>query len=901
MKLFKKLGIFVASFAMGIGAISTNIANKFMSANATELTASISFKSSTNGDSTSAINKSDSLDSIIATGGNYIKSINSTSKVYLGKNGYGLKLGSSSAAGNIEFNLDSSYLVKSVIVEAAKYSTDTGKIAVNETTINTDLSSSFTMLTLNYDSPLNFSTLKIATTSKRAYVKSISFVYSSDVETYSLIFDTNGGSEIASQSVAEGNNATKPTIDPTKAGYSFGGWYADEELTTPFDFANTPINEDTTIYAKWLTNHTVSFETNGGSEVSSQTIADGKNVIRPTDPTKDGFAFAGWYADEELTTPFDFANTAINEDIVVFAKWSTYVVVAFETNGGSAIPSQSIAEGGKATKPTNDPTKSGYSFAGWYADEELTTPFDFANTAINANTTIYAKWDAYSDDLGLNGTIQFLYFDINYLKLTGNKTSTPVATGVAYNENPTALQFDLVGDNKYTIGCYVEDNYEWLYCIDNNNGLRFGTNNTGNDWSVAENENGEFVLQTIDPSNNIRQLSYYSAGNDFRTYKLSSTALTTIGITQKPVADTTFVEIDELSFSELVIGATEIITAQFEGKSIEWSSKDSTIVAATKNQDNSCSVTGLKEGKTTITATVGNKQSSIDITVIKAPLPGDNISLSAIDITYSGYTYWTKTIGKNTYSGTSLSNGNNIQLTGDSEKTSGIVSTGMNFKALSIAIDWGDSTSNGRTINVYGSNSKYSSPADLYDLQKCGTLIGTIVKGTSTSLDLSALDFAYIGVRVATSNAVYCSRIAIEWEDTNYGRDDSLFTSNYTELLVSDSFGIRFEGYVNEEYVDAVIEYGFVITRKDGKKATLNSVKENVSKLLSEINDERDGLMFDDGEAIASKDGFLCFSSILKNIPENESISFYAYVVLDIDGDGKVETFASPVSESIEF
>lgn len=66
---------------------------------------------------------------------------------------------------------------------------------------------------------------------------------------YTVTFDSNGGSMIDSLSVRKNTTTAEPAA-PTRAGYSFGGWYSDEDITTAFDF-DTPINSDITLYAKW--------------------------------------------------------------------------------------------------------------------------------------------------------------------------------------------------------------------------------------------------------------------------------------------------------------------------------------------------------------------------------------------------------------------------------------------------------------------------------------------------------------------------------------------------------------------------------------------------------------------------------------------------------------------------
>ena len=89
-----------------------------------------------------------------------------------------------------------------------------------------------------------------------------------------------------------------------------------------------------------------------------------------------------YQGDPQYDTWFDavYQSTAVAE----------YVTVSFDTDGGTAIPDQSIRKGTKAEKP-DDPTKTGETFAGWYADDAFTTEFDF-DDPITADTTVYAKF-----------------------------------------------------------------------------------------------------------------------------------------------------------------------------------------------------------------------------------------------------------------------------------------------------------------------------------------------------------------------------------------------------------------------------------------------------------------------------------------------------------------------------
>ncbi|MBW5445103.1 hypothetical protein GE107_03365 [Cohnella sp. CFH 77786] len=174
----------------------------------------------------------------------------------------------------------------------------------------------------------------------------------------------------------------------------------------------------------------VTFESNGGSAIESQTVNHGGIAMEPTAPTKSGYSFAGWYQDTELTIPFIFSMTPITGTITLYAKWTkNSYTVTFESNGGSVIESQTVNHGGIAVEPTA-PTKSGYSFAGWYQDIELTIPFVFSTTPITGNITLYAKWMA-EGTWGVLSSINMQYYD-------------PTATGGFRTVGPDMLAFDPV-------------------------------------------------------------------------------------------------------------------------------------------------------------------------------------------------------------------------------------------------------------------------------------------------------------------------------------------------------------------------------------------------------------------------------------------------------------------------
>ncbi len=146
----------------------------------------------------------------------------------------------------------------------------------------------------------------------------------------------------------------------------------------------------------------VTFNSNGGSAVESQQITSNSVVVaQPTNPTRDGYSFAGWYSDAGLTTAYTFGNT-ITESITLYAKWTITdpVTVTFNANGGSGtmagqqVP-RNIATPLDAmsglTGPAGKPTFTGWKTA---ADGSGTPYADSAEITAAGNITLYAQWSA---------------------------------------------------------------------------------------------------------------------------------------------------------------------------------------------------------------------------------------------------------------------------------------------------------------------------------------------------------------------------------------------------------------------------------------------------------------------------------------------------------------------------
>jgi uncharacterized repeat protein (TIGR02543 family) len=207
-----------------------------------------------------------------------------------------------------------------------------------------------------------------------------------------ITFDTNGGSVINPLSALQGTAITAPS-NPTRTGYTFAGWFSDEALTNAYSFPATMPSSNVTVYAKWTINqYTITFDINEGTSINSITQDYNTALIAPSNPTKEGHTFAGWFSDEALTNAYSFPATMPSSNITVYAKWTiNEYTITLNTNEGTSINPITQDYNTALIAPSN-PTKEGHTFAGWFSDEALTNAYSFPATMPSSNITVYAKW-----------------------------------------------------------------------------------------------------------------------------------------------------------------------------------------------------------------------------------------------------------------------------------------------------------------------------------------------------------------------------------------------------------------------------------------------------------------------------------------------------------------------------
>ena len=269
-----------------------------------------------------------------------------------------------------------------------------------------------------------------------------------EINQYAITFDTNGGSKIAPITQDYGTAITAPA-DPTRKGYTFKGWDKEIPETMPA--------ENITVKAQWEINqYTITFDTNGGSEIAPITQDYGTKITAPADPTRKGYTFKGW--DKEIP------ETMPAENMTVKAQWEiNQYTITFDTNGGSEIAPITQDYGTAITAPA-DPTRKGYTFKGWDKEIPKTMPAE--------NITITARWKDTEKPTGeiIIGTNKWNKF-LNELTFGIFFKDTQEVTINAVDNSGTVFVSYLVTDKELSeaeLDSLVFRAYEEPFCIDPN-------------------------------------------------------------------------------------------------------------------------------------------------------------------------------------------------------------------------------------------------------------------------------------------------------------------------------------------------------------------------------------------------------------------------------------------------
>jgi uncharacterized repeat protein (TIGR02543 family) len=227
---------------------------------------------------------------------------------------------------------------------------------------------------------------------------------------YNIFFNSNGGTgSMSGQSIASGMSVPLSANAYIKTGFKFSGWNTVSNGSgTPYvnGTSFTMNTSDVVLYAQWIiARYTITFNSLGGSAVSTQTIEHGGKVIEPAAPTRANYLFNGWYNEAGCVNAWNFATMTVSNDDTLFAKWdpnsstTTYTVTYTVTYDGQGATTAPIPASQTVTSPATtvgtlpaQPQKTGYSFGGWYTAISGGGAQFTVTTIVTANDTVYAKW-----------------------------------------------------------------------------------------------------------------------------------------------------------------------------------------------------------------------------------------------------------------------------------------------------------------------------------------------------------------------------------------------------------------------------------------------------------------------------------------------------------------------------
>ena len=466
------------------------------------------------------------------------------------------------------------------------------------------------------------------------------------IPTWTLSFVTNNGisGSIPNQRINYGECGVRPE-DPTRANYTFVGWYADYQLTTLFDF-DVPRAASITVYAKWAKNkHTVTFVTNGSDPIDPIIREYGARLAEPATPIRAEYFFDGWFADEELTVEFNFNNVII-KDTTIYLGWTprAHMTLPYSNDFATAASTSDFI----LRNVTWSSDNGGELAVGLY-DAFIELPMLPAGVMgcriIVGNTTYYLSLHTSTDGINYtdHGTVfrsetNFSLPDgTRYVKLRGTSSTTLTSISVVALGHMT-----LPYNNNFATAASIND---WIV-----SGVTWSSDNSGqlafSRGSYAELPilpagvtDCKITVGNTDPDLELYTstdgVSYTNHGTVFdsetifglpdgtRYIKLQGgrrTTLTSISITAKTVVapvDVTGVSLNKTT-ATVTIGSTEQLTATVlpanaSNKAVSWSSSNTAVATVSSNG----LVTAVSAGTATITVTTtdGSKTAQCVVTV----------------------------------------------------------------------------------------------------------------------------------------------------------------------------------------------------------------------------------------------------------------------------------------------
>ena len=300
-----------------------------------------------------------------------------------------------------------------------------------------------------------------------------------------VLYAANGGQFVdgneTMQGVADSDGKLRQPPTPTRDGYTFAGWYwhadysgytDEQKAADKVDFDQAVTGQTVTMFAQWtkdeVQNETdVLYVANGGKFFDDQEVQQGLTdsdgmMRQPAEPTRDGYTFAGWYWVSDLSgltdeqkdlNKVDFSQSIAGKDhATIYAQWTknadqNEIDVLYAANGGQFATGETFQQGvtdsdGVMRQPA-EPTREGYTFAGWYWVSDLSgltdeqkdlNKVDFSQSvAGKEHVTVFAQWTKNADAQAEQITVKF----VDNFNETESSTEVKKGETVAQPADPT--------------------------------------------------------------------------------------------------------------------------------------------------------------------------------------------------------------------------------------------------------------------------------------------------------------------------------------------------------------------------------------------------------------------------------------------------------------------------------
>jgi uncharacterized repeat protein (TIGR02543 family) len=247
-----------------------------------------------------------------------------------------------------------------------------------------------------------------------------------------VTFDALGGTPVETQTIDDNGLATD--VDTEKTGHTFGGWYTSVDLGVTlgdaWDFS-TLITQDMILYAKWTINtYTITYVLSGGSFTAPANVVYGNQTVAPSNPTRFGYTFSGWYLENTFTTQYNFNEPMPAQSFSLFAKWTPVVsTITFNSNGGTEVSPITQNYLTPITWPAN-PERADSLFAGWYANTAFTGSPSSITTMPANSFNLYAKYFRLFERIHVGSNFSFGVAESGNIYAWGTNTNKQLGNGV---------------------------------------------------------------------------------------------------------------------------------------------------------------------------------------------------------------------------------------------------------------------------------------------------------------------------------------------------------------------------------------------------------------------------------------------------------------------------------------